>query len=329
MFFARLLSVLLAVFLSIVVYEGAGAHTTEWLFLEAGALVISVLAYRALSKKYRIRESLRNAEFPAEWEKILTENVDFYNSLNPEEKARFRYEIQCFIAEKRINGIGTTIEDKDRLLVACSAIIPIFGFPEWEYTNLKEVLLYSGSFREDFSTEGKQGRNILGMVGNGYMNGMMILSLPQLQAGFRESGSKSNVGIHEFVHLLDKSDGNVDGLPQTLMDDKAYAKPWLDLMQKEISAIKKGKSDINAYGAMAQEEFFAVASEYFFQRPDLLKEKHPELYNLLSRMFRQNTASRLKRAFTSVFKRKKMPLRRNDPCPCGSGLKYKKCCGKA
>lgn len=254
------------------------------------------------------------------------ENVPFFMALDEEQKKQFRYEVQCFIAEKKINGIRTQIDDTDRVLVAASAVIPIFSFPEWEYTNLKEVLLYPSSFSHDFQVEGK-GRNILGMVGSGgFMNGMMILSQPDLRNGFRNTTDKHNTAIHEFVHLLDKSDGVVDGIPNTLLD-KQYVMPWLEMIKEEIQAIKKGKSDINPYGSFSNEEFLAVASEYFFERPDLMKEKHPKLYSLMSRIFKQDNRSRFARLVKKILPKGKAQFGRNSPCPCGSGLKYKKCCG--
>ena len=113
---------------------------------------------------------------------------------------------------------------------------------------------------------------------------MMILSQYELRQAFISKTSKSNVAIHEFVHLVDKTDGAVDGIPEFLLEKK-YILPWLDLMQKKIEDIIDDKSDINPYGATNQAEFFAVVSEYFFERPDMLKSKHPELYELLKKIF--------------------------------------------
>jgi Mlc titration factor MtfA (ptsG expression regulator) len=127
------------------------------------------------------------------------------------------------------------------------------------------------------------------MVGNGALNHVMILSQHQLRQAFINKTGKDNTAIHEFVHLLDKTDGSVDGIPELLLDKK-YITPWLQLMQKKIQAIIDNRSDINPYGATDEAEFFAVASEYFFERPKLLKEKHPDLYELLERIFNPTLA---------------------------------------
>jgi Mlc titration factor MtfA (ptsG expression regulator) len=125
------------------------------------------------------------------------------------------------------------------------------------------------------------------MVGTGYMDGKMILSKKALHHGFKNETDKKNTAIHEFVHLIDKMDGEIDGVPEVLLE-KQYILPWLDLMDQKIKEINKGKSDINAYGGTSKIEFFTVASEYFFERPKLLSKKHPELYKLLEQIFKQD-----------------------------------------
>jgi MtfA peptidase len=121
----------------------------------------------------------------------------------------------------------------------------------------------------------------------------MILSQHELRQAFINKTGKTNTAIHEFVHLVDKTDGSVDGLPE-FVAGKPYIMPWLQLMQREMKKILDGRSDINPYGATNEAEFFAVVSEYFFERPGLLKQKHPELYQLLAEIFRQQPVEKKK-----------------------------------
>ncbi len=214
---------------------------------------------------------------------IFAEQVPFYQQLSITGKAAFEERAKHFLSQVKITGVKTTVNDVDKILVAASAIIPIFNFPGWEYRNLHEVLLYPDSFDHKFEQQGT-GRNILGMVGSGGMNHMMILSQFELRQAFTNKTGKDNTAIHEFVHLVDKTDGDIDGIPEALMDKK-YILPWLHLMQQEIELIRDNRSDINPYGASNESEFFAVVSEYFFERPELLKDKHPELYELLLKIF--------------------------------------------
>ncbi len=224
--------------------------------------------------------------FPEKWRKILEAEVSYYNDLDKEGKKLFEYKLKEFILNCKITGIETPVTELDKVLVGASAVIPIFAFPEWKYKNLYEILLYPNQFNLDFETEGKN-RPILGMVGNGYMEGKMILSKMALRKGFKNESDKKNTAIHEFVHLIDKMDGSVDGIPEVLLE-KQYVIPWMDMIERKLEEMAKRKSDINPYAKTGREEFFAVLSEYFFERPFLLKKKHPELYKMLAEIFDQD-----------------------------------------
>jgi len=285
-------------------------------------LLILVIAIPIIILKFFVNKKswkTTTKSFPKDWQIILQQKVAFYNSLTNEEKGIFENDIQEFLLNCRITGIKVTVDLTDKLLVAASAVIPIFRFPNWQYTNLFEVLLYPSRFNEEFETEGP-GRSILGMVGTGYMEGIMILSKPALHLGFENESDKKNTAIHEFVHLIDKMDGATDGIPEILLG-KQYVIPWLELVHKEMEGIYSKKSDINPYGGTNKAEFFAVASEYFFERPKLLEKKHPELYDLMEKIFNHDMAER-------NLKRKPAEIGRNSLCPCGSGKKFKKCCGR-
>ncbi|GAB3948158.1 hypothetical protein GCM10028805_21840 [Spirosoma harenae] len=227
---------------------------------------------------------------PPTYSHLLQQHVSYYRDLSAEKKERFEERVNQFLNTIRIEGIGTTVDELDKVLVASSGIIPIFGFDNWHYP-LTNVLLYEDRFNEDYETTG-DGRSILGMVGEGgALQSTMVLSKPALHEGFDNKTSKGNTGIHEFVHLLDKVDGATDGLPEYLLE-KDHIKPWLKLIHKSIHDIRANQSDINPYGITNEAEFFAVVSEYFFKRPDLLQEKHPALFNRLKEIFDQNPLSK-------------------------------------
>jgi Mlc titration factor MtfA (ptsG expression regulator) len=283
-------------------------------------LVLFILAWFSWYKLAHPMWKVPKEPFPTQWRAFLNAEVAFYSGLDSEEQTRFEYKVQEFLLNCRITGVQTDVSLGDQLLVASSAVIPIFGFDHWKYSNIREVLLYPTMFDESFQFEGSSDRRILGMVGNQNMEGIMILSKEALELGFKNESDKHNTAIHEFVHLIDKSDGAVDGIPKLLLE-KQYAIPWLNLINQEIAKIVDGKSDINPYGATNQAEFFSVVSEYFFERPKLLEEKHPELYGLLERIFNQKMT---KRNLT----KKSAIIGENDSCVCDSGGKFKDCCGK-
>ena len=253
--------------------------------------VLGIIAAVGVIYYFLFRETRVDPDkpFPVKWKRILEDNVAFYNELNQVDKDRFETAIRQFFADVKITGVKTRVKLLDKLLVASSAVIPMFGFPDWRYRNINEVLLYKGRFSRDMDTEAKK-RDVLGMVGNGSMQRMMILSKPDLRRGFKNKSSKKNVGIHEFVHLVDKADGAVDGVPEVIVPDE-YTEPWLQLMHREIQAIENDESDINPYAATSEAEFLSVVSEYLFSRPQLFEKKHPKLYALMEKMYRQELAA--------------------------------------
>ena len=299
--------------------------TSEMVIRIVVAFLVAMFLNRFLTRKARRRGILRKKPFPKLWETVLQCEVSFFQTLDNSEKDRFREEVHIFLNEKRITGIKTSVDDTVRVLVAASAIIPIFGFPGWEWDQISEILIYPTTFNEQYEIGPVGKHDVLGMVGSGSMNRMMILSKPELLQGFRAAQDQKNVGIHEFTHLLDKSDGAVDGIPSVGLP-RSVVTPWLKLIHQEMAHIRSGHSDVNPYGLKNEAEFFAVASEYFFENPDKMKRKHPELYAMLERVFQQNPQARVKNALVTMVNPEDGRLGRNTPCPCGSGKKYKHCC---
>lgn len=276
-------------FLSLLVLN----HHIMSAFIITAIIILLALGYLAfrLFNKQPSHVTAAGAGLSNELKQVLQQHVDYYNKLSDAEKSRFESLIAGFLEKVHIEGVGLEITDLDRALIASSAIIPIFGYKEWRYTNLTNVILYPDTFNNDFQFEGeREGRSIMGMVGSGYMNGQMLLSRAALLKGFSATSGKNNTGIHEFVHLLDKSDGATDGVPENVLPHE-YATPWLKMMHQEINRIKKGNSDIDPYAATNEAEFLAVASEYFFEKPEQFQQKHPELYEQLSRIYSQYPAA--------------------------------------
>lgn len=305
------------------------------------AIGVAVLAavifafYRYVTRESRVRAAALAQEFPAAWRQILSERVAFYLALTKNEKQRFEKAIQVFLAQTRITGVQAEVDDVTRVLVAASAIIPVFGFPGWEYGNLSEVLLVPDAWQQakDPNRElAPLDGTLLGSVQNFQNQHYMRLSKASLEHGFKDSLDKQNVGIHEFAHLLDQADGVIDGVPKLALPPELL-RPWTEVMQREMQAIRDGQSEINPYGATNEAEFFAVVTEYFFEKPEKLQENHPELYALLTRALRQNPKKRFLRFGTDprewLQRLRHRKLGRHGPCPCGSGKRYQECHGRA
>lgn len=249
----------------------------QTLFVLAGLIILILLAFRMKGDKAVVN-------MPENYKELLEDYVQFYKQLDETDKRLFEKRIEKFLIDVKITGVNAEVEDIDRLLIAAGAIIPVFSFSDWQYVNLQEVLLYPGSFNEEFDQAGTD-RYIAGMVGNGAMQHKMILTKWQLRQGFINNNDTHNTAIHEFVHLVDKMDGTMDGVPEIILERK-YVQQWKNIMDSTTWQMKTYGSDINMYGATSHVEFFAVISEYFFKQPELLKTNHTEVYGMLQRIYR-------------------------------------------
>jgi Mlc titration factor MtfA (ptsG expression regulator) len=243
------------------------------------------IIYWLFRRRYLRRLAAMDRPFPPAWEQTLRSHVRFFNSLDDLEKERFRQMVKVFLDEVTITGVRTIIDDTVRVLVAASAVIPIFGFHDWEYHRLREVLVYPESFGEHYQTNGKPDENTLGMIGLKHLSGVMILSKPALFAGFDNPASADHVGVHEFAHLVENEEADY-GLPPEV--PLPVVKEWLKFVAGELAHHPRNRLHINDYAYTNEHEFFAVLAEYFFKSPQLLEQKDPKLYRMLRDMFHQD-----------------------------------------
>ena len=182
-------------------------------------LILAILGLLFLFFTRTRKRKIATEPIPVSFKALLAEQVPFYQNLPDDGKQEFENRVQHFLATTRITGVNTNVENIDRVLIAASAVIPIFNFAGWEYVNLHEVLLYPDAFDHEFQQEGTH-RSVIGMVGSGAMNHVMILSQHELRQAFINKTGKSNTAIHEFVHLVDKTDGSIDGVPEFIQRQK-------------------------------------------------------------------------------------------------------------
>lgn len=230
-------------------------------------------------EKFRSRKNKPTRPFPKLWKAILTERVNFYNQLSQSEKTEFERKVHVFLLNVRIRGVKTEVSHEDKILIAAGAVIPVFRFSNWNYANLKEVQLYPDKFQIPESN-----RMAHGLVGWGAMEGVMMLSKKAVHHGFHDNTDNKNVVIHEFIHILDKQDGKIDGIMGNAMNDVDLM-PWLHIINIKMNEIDFGGSSIRDYGAANRAEFLSVVSEFFFENPERLKIEHPGLYNALDSFY--------------------------------------------
>lgn len=125
---------------------------------EGFIIIISLLVafgYFIFVKFYKKKKwQIPNKPFPAGWEKILIREVSYYRTLTNADKKRFEEQVYTFLHNCKITGVDTLVDDTDKILIASSAIIPIFHFTQWQYQNIDEVLVYSGAFNKGFKLKG-------------------------------------------------------------------------------------------------------------------------------------------------------------------------------
>jgi len=253
----------------------------------------------------RRRKKLTQAPFPSVWEDIIRRNVVHYCMLENAQRAHLRALIQVFIAEKNWEGAGgLELTDEIRVTISAQACLLLLGLPHNFYQNVESIIVYPSTvvppqrklgFFENPSAPLELERPILGQA---FQQGPVIIIWDAALRGGRHPESGHNVIYHEFAHKLDMLDGAADGTPP--LRDRAEYRDWVQTCSREYLRLKhdteKGKkSFLDAYGATNEAEFFAVATEQFFDQPRLMMAHAPELYRVLQEYYRQDPAERVSR----------------------------------
>lgn len=290
--------------------------SAHWLWLAAVGALAYVL-YRYWTRDRRHAAQALAKPFPEAWREVLRRRVSFYRDL-PTDAARLDFEqrVQLFLARTRVTGIETEVDDQTRALVGASAVIPAWGLgPGWHYATLREVLIVPDAWQQkgDKNHEfAPLSGTLLGSVQNFQNDQYMRLSKASLDRGFRDWQNGENVGLHEFAHLLDEADGQIDGMP-TLSLPPARRAEWQALVRAELKRVRSGHGILNPYAGTNEAELFAVAAETFFEDPDRLARHHPELYELMTEVLGQHPNRRFPHLDGG------RPQRRAGGAPPGSG----------
>jgi Mlc titration factor MtfA (ptsG expression regulator) len=266
------------------------------LAVAAAALVIAwLLALPAIVRRRRRR--LREAPFPAHWRAILRQRVPRFATLPFDVRRRLEQEIAVFVAEKDFIGCaGQEVDDDVRVTIAAQACMLLLGRPHHHFASLRTILVYPGAFiveklRPEPSGVLQETRQALS--GESWTNGQVVLSWQDVLEGASDPADGRNVVVHEFAHQLDQEKGYANGAP--VLAGRELYRRWSSVMGREYARLQArtgweapGSEPplLSAYGATDPAEFFAVASEVFFERPVRLAVEHPELYAELSAYYR-------------------------------------------
>jgi Mlc titration factor MtfA (ptsG expression regulator) len=247
----------------------------------------------------RRRARLLATPFPAEWLRYLEDNLGPYRYLTVAEQAKLRDDVRVFVAEKNWEGCGgLTLTDEMKVTVAAHACLMTLALAGDPLVGVLSILIYPAGYevreerwRESFSIVGPSAR-----LGEAQYRGPVVLSWAEVARDAQQPGRGHNLVWHEFAHQLDMLDRSTNGTPP--LETRAQRRRWYEVMSAEFDQLaadaEEGRATLlDTYGASNEAEFFAVASECFFDRPAELRATHPKLYALLAEYYRQDPAARM------------------------------------
>jgi len=234
---------------------------------------------------------------PDTWPKLIARRVPLAASLTPDDQHRLYRLMQLFLRDIPIEGCsGLEVTEEIRVTIAAQACLLLLKMPYPKYTRVDRVLVYPSSFVPKtvaFHRSGQVVRPDVPARGQAWSSGVVILGWDSVQHDTIIATDGDNVVLHEFAHMLDAEDGGMDGVP--VLDSASAYRAWAALLSEQfaehVARVERGeRTTLNAYGAENRAEFFAVATEAFFEKPDALRKEQPELYALLVDFFKLDPA---------------------------------------
>ena len=248
----------------------------------------------------RRRKKLQAQPFPPAWVDWLRP-LPFYELLDEDERTRLHAILRVLVAEKTWTGSPEfPVTEEMKVIISAQAALLILEIDHAYFARADEIIVrpsvYEASYHRRDGGVISEGQHNLGEA---WYRGPVILAWDGVRQGAADPKDGHNLVLHEFAHKLDMLDGYVDGTPPLHL--RATYKTWTKVMSAEFEALKDAarrgrKSVLDAYGATNEAEFFAVATETFFEKPRQLQAKHEALYDLLRDYYRQDPIERLRRA---------------------------------
>jgi len=248
--------------------------------------------------KKRRRERLLRTPLSPEWLAIVERRVPYYRILPPRDRLELQGLVQVFLAEKHFEGCeGLDVTDEIRITIAAQACILLLRRKTALYPSLISILVYPHAYVAPIRRHGPGGivsEGLDALAGQTWDKGSLVLSWDDVVRGASDIHDGHNVVLHEFAHQLDNEAGVADGAP--LLPAPSMYAAWARILGKEyralVDSIEQDRPTLlDSYAAMSPAEFFAVATEFFFERPVELKTEHPRLYAELKIFYEQDPAS--------------------------------------
>jgi Mlc titration factor MtfA (ptsG expression regulator) len=245
--------------------------------------------------KRRRRQRLRETPLPPAWLRIIERNVPLYGRLAEADRRELLGHVQVFVAEKRFEGCGgLEITDEIRVTVAAQACLLLLRRDATYYPTLLSILVYPHAYvarEEEVTPDGVVHELPDVRIGESWERGEVVLAWDEVCEGAADIRDGYNVVLHEFAHQLDQEAGLTDGAP--LLPRRSMYTSWARVLGAEYrklqgDAARRCRTVLDPYGATSPAEFFAVATECFFEKPHDMRRTHPALYEELRRFYRQD-----------------------------------------
>ena len=247
--------------------------------------------------KRRRRKKLLAVPFPDEWLRCLDRNVRQYACLRADQQDRLRDLLRVFAAERTWVGCaGFVVTDEVRVTIAAQACLLLLGIEgDWCFDSLRSLLVYPDAMALPPAMQGHQVivDEGLPISGQAWYRGPVILSWHHALMGGRRPHDGHNVVLHEFAHQIDALSGEMGGSPP--LPTREEQGRWEAVTSREyariVAAVRHGRRTVmDEYAAASRAEFFAVATEYFFEQPHRLQRHHAELYDVLRMLYHLDPA---------------------------------------
>jgi len=241
----------------------------------------------------RRRRQLDRQPFPGEWTRLLRRTLPWYDRMSGRQRQTLENLIKHFLDEKVfVPCAGQPVTDAVRLSIAAQACLLLLHRPGNEYAGLKYILVYPAEFRVNRPVRDEAGlvsheNNVL--AGESWEDGRIVLSWDNVAEGVANLNDGYNVVLHEFAHQLDQETGTANGAPA--LDSTGDYAEWSRVMSAGFEqlrqAAERGESTLfDHYGATDPAEFFAVATEVFYERPVEMATDHPDVFDQLRHYYR-------------------------------------------